>query len=275
MAPASPSVIAGTELRPGMTVDGTLWVISDLHILASTDSVATQLVEFLTTHPRVSDHIVFAGDLFDRFTGERLFLWERFEPVLDAIRQLPGRGVQVTLLEGNHDLHLQPWVEAHPGVQWADPGILLNCGGKRIWIEHGDLINQSDIGYLLLRTTFRTRLVRGLARLVPESWVDGFAKNASSLSRAQNPWLPENLPQQKLQALRTLYRDAANQKLLNGIDCVILGHCHDLDEVRFQVGSRAVQYINMGFPPVHGSILRLQKGASSVERFPLFRASPA
>jgi UDP-2,3-diacylglucosamine hydrolase len=253
------------------SVQGALWVISDLHIVESADSVATQLIEFLAQQPRATDHVVFAGDLFDRFTGERKFLWDRFQAVLTAISQLPARGVEVTLIEGNHDLHLQPWVKAHPGICWADPGLLLNCGGKRIWIEHGDLVNQSDIGYLTLRAAFRTGWVRGLARWVPESWVDGFANNASSLSRSQNPWLPEMLPQQKLQQLRTVYRSAANQKLLNGMDCVIFGHCHDLDEVRFQVGSRLVQYINMGFPPVHGTILRLQSGAPWVERFPLFR----
>jgi UDP-2,3-diacylglucosamine hydrolase len=247
-------------------VTGALWILSDLHIVRPDDETAVRLIHFLTKTPQADDHVVFAGDLFDAFSGEKNYLQQRFRPVLDAILSAHRRGVYFHIIEGNHDFHWSGWDGANQAVRLHEPGLTLHCGGRKIWVEHGDLINQKDWGYLLLRATFRSPAVRTLFRWAPDAWLDEFGKQASQGSRSAHPWLPENLPQQRLSDLRSIYRSAANQKILGGMDFVVFGHCHDLDEVRFQVGPRPVQYINMGFPPVHGTILRYQPGATWIER---------
>jgi hypothetical protein len=51
-----------------------------------------------------------------------------------------------------------------------------------------------------------------------------------------------------------------------GYDYVVMGHCHDLDEMSFKVGERVGQYVNVGYPPVHGSYLSWSPGDEKIMR---------
>jgi hypothetical protein len=45
-----------------------------------------------------------------------------------------------------------------------------------------------------------------------------------------------------------------------------MGHCHDLDEKTFKIGSRIGQYVNVGYPRVHGSLLSWKEGEEKIGR---------
>ena len=256
------------EIQP-ILVEQDLWIVSDLHLQSGHDDTAAAFIRGLERDINAGDVLILAGDVFDAFAGTKKVYLDRYEPVLAAVREACAKGVRLHVLEGNHDIHLGNWVASLPNARLHPGGVLMEWGRRRVWIEHGDEVNAADYGYRALRMLFRSPLMKAWVNFSPDRAFDAFARFSSRSSRGANPWLPEQLPASQLASLRRIYREAAYRRLLNGTDCVVFGHCHDLDEVRFTVGERQVQYINMGFPPVHGTILRGRAGGEFIERHAL------
>ena len=59
--------------------------------------------------------------------------------------------------------------------------------------------------------------------------------------------------------MRSVFREFAEEKKRQGFDFVILGHCHDLDDLQ-------PFYFNMGYPPVHRQFLYWSAESNSVKR---------
>ena len=255
--------------RAPLPVQRDLWIASDLHLVSDHETTAQVLIESIDTHLQAGDRLVLAGDLFDAFAGEKAIFLDRYARVTSALVAAGERGVAIDVLEGNHDIHLRPWVARIPGARHHSEGVSLLWGARRVWVEHGDRVNQADYGYRALRAFFQSSLMRGVVQFSPDTLFDRFAQFASRTSRTGHPMLPESLPPDQLSALRRVYRESASSRLLRDFEVVVYGHCHDLDELRFDAGGRQVQYINMGFPPVHGFILRGPVGGQFLERAPL------
>ncbi len=259
--------------RAPLPVPRDLWIVSDLHLLSDHETMAQEFIDFLNDLLESGDRLVLAGDLFDAFAGEKAIFLDRYARVLTALVSAGARGVEIDVLEGNHDIHLKPLVARLPGARHHDEGVFLLWGERRIWVEHGDRVNGSDYGYRVLRMVFQSSLMQGFVRVSPDVLFDRFAQFATRTSRNRHPMLPESLPVEQLSELRRVYRESASNLLLREFDVVVYGHCHDRDELRFKSGNRQVQYINMGFPPVHGTILHGRSGGQFLERIQLRKAT--
>jgi hypothetical protein len=108
--------------------------------------------------------------------------------------------------------------------------------------------------------------MRGAVAAAPGAWLDRLGRGASRISRGAPPLLAAQLPSERFGALRNRYRSFAAERLAEGYDFVVLGHCHDLDEMKFKLGDRRGQYMNVGFPPVHGSCVRWDSDSEWLER---------
>jgi UDP-2,3-diacylglucosamine hydrolase len=150
--------------------------------------------------------------------------------------------------------------------------VRLEIGGKRIFIAHGDMVDRKDYGYRLLRGFFRSPLMKAFIHLAPGRWIEKIGQVSSQKSRNQKPLLPVDLPMSRMEKLRNIYRSFAAERLAEGYDFVVLGHCHDLDEMMFTIGERKGQYVNVGYPRVHGSFLCWSPGETKIqrERMPVF-----
>jgi UDP-2,3-diacylglucosamine pyrophosphatase LpxH len=139
-------------------------------------------------------------------------------------------------------------------------------GGKKFFFAHGDLVNRADYLYRGLRLFFRSPFIRFLVWAFPGHWVDAIGGWSSKTSRAAKPEIPRALPVDKMASLRKVYRNYAAERLAEGFDFVVMGHCHDLDEMCFQIGGRSGQYVNVGYPRVHGSYLSWSPGEDKIQR---------
>lgn len=244
-----------------------LSVISDLHIRNPQEPTYGALLK-LVREAASGDQVVLAGDIFDLFVGNKKVFVERYADFLKAISEASSRGVQVHYIEGNHDFLLK---RALRDVYVHATQVSLEAGGKRFLIVHGDLVNQEDYFYRFMRVMFRSPLMKFLVTALPGSWLDAIGRNSSQYSRGKNPVLPSGMPADRVEHLRKIYRSFAAEKIAQGADYVVAGHCHDLDEMTFSVGGRIGQYINVGFPPLHGSYVTWQPGDEKMrrEKFPL------
>jgi UDP-2,3-diacylglucosamine hydrolase len=225
-----------------------IYALSDLHITSNSDAIYLATLRFLKSVPVSGDTVVLGGDIFDLFVGDKQLFRDRYSEFFTALRSLLGNGVEFHYIEGNHDFHLSGALErtSNPAmsVQLHHARVELERAGKRFLFEHGDLVDREDLGYLVLRATLRSPLIRAVVASAPSSLIDLIGQKSSEASskRSRQPSL------EKREKIQLTYRNFAVTKLTQGFDYVVLGHCHQADHMRFQCGSRVGEYWNMGYP---------------------------
>lgn len=232
-----------------------LLAISDLHISDTDDPLYGSMLRLIRDELKAGDCLVLAGDVFDLFVGGKSVFIERYGAVLHELREASTRDVRIEYIEGNHDFHLERALRSIPSLKLHAHSARVEMGGKRFYLEHGDTIDRQDYGYRVLRGFFRSPLMKSLIAIMPGAWLDSIGQKSSDASRSHRPRLPQNLSADRLARLRTVFREHALKQLKAGNDFVILGHCHDLDEVRYNLSGRLAQYANVGYPRVHGVYL--------------------
>jgi UDP-2,3-diacylglucosamine hydrolase len=243
-----------------------LYAVSDLHILGPDDPLYRSLLKLLREQAKPGDTVVLAGDLFDLFVGNKKVFVERYRGFLEALGEAGRGGVRIHYIEGNHDFHLRRVFAAIPGLQLHSHDFDLELGGRKFHFSHGDLADRKDYGYRVLRAVFRSPFMKAFVTLAPGSVVEWIGTTSSRKSQASKPRLPTSLPPGRMEYLRNVYRSYAAEHLARGCDYVVMGHCHDLDEKCFLIDGRPGQYMNVGFPRVHGSFLSWSPGDEKIHR---------
>lgn len=243
-----------------------LIVISDLHIWGPEDPLYFSLLSLIQKRVKEKDIVIFAGDIFDLFVGNKTVFTQRYSGFLQALTEAGSRGIQMHYIEGNHDFFIRRAFQGVKGLATHSHDMSLEIQGKKFFFSHGDTVDKWDYSYRLLRVLFRSPLMKVLVYLAPGQWLDKIGKMSSEQSRKSKPRLPMALPVQRMERLRYVYRSFAAEKLSHGYDFVVMGHCHDLDEMHFNIGGRRGQYVNVGFPRAHGSFLVWSPGEEEIHR---------
>jgi UDP-2,3-diacylglucosamine hydrolase len=212
------------------------------------------------------DTVVMAGDLFDLFVGNKKIFRDRYGEFFTALESAGKRGVRMHYIEGNHDFLIRRAFAGIPGLEIHPHDVSLELEGRRFFFAHGDTADRGDYRYRALRIFLRSPFLKAFVALAPGSLVDAIGRGGSKRSKKGRPRLPAELPQGRMETLRKVYRSYAAEKLNQGYDFVVLGHCHDLDEMHFQIGGRSGQYVNIGFPRAHGSFVSWQPGEDRMHR---------
>ncbi len=250
-----------------------LWVFSDLHLSDPGSALYHSFLTALLEPQNEEDAVIFAGDIFDLLVGESNYFRTKYHSFFEAVKALSDRGVRVFYIEGNHDFHLK--THFPNTVIFENESVDLMLQGRssekplRIYVAHGDLVDQSDVGYLRLRAVFRSQPIQILSSVLPGRWIEGLSVLLSRPAEQKEKDLPEYWQAEHREKLRKTYRDFAAMKNRQGFDFVILGHCHDLDQW-------APFYWNMGYPPTHRQFLyydatnSLEKDLLNRRNFPGF-----
>ncbi|MCM2282673.1 MAG: UDP-2,3-diacylglucosamine diphosphatase [Bdellovibrionaceae bacterium] len=223
--------------------------VSDLHLKTMDERNSQTLLRFFRswmTKEMDGDrptHLFLVGDIFDLWIGAHDYFVRGFEPLVTALRELVASGVEVHFFEGNHDLYLRPFWDQVVGVQVHTDGECFDLGGVCVRVEHGDLINPDDKGYLFLRRFLRTRAMNWLGRNLPASVVRAIGERASSASR-QYTSTAKGLHETEIRRFIRAHAERIARK--SAIDAIITGHVHVVDDFTFEVNGRAVRSINLG-----------------------------
>ena len=242
-----------------------LLIVSDLHIESAEDRLLNSLNLLLVATAKAGDRVILAGDIFDLYVGNKKSFRRKFWNFHQAIQVAGHRGVRVDYIEGNHDFQLNRVFGAYGHVQVHPTELVVSDQGNRFFISHGDLANQTDYRYRVLRFVFRSWLMRAFIASAPDRWIEAIGRKSSEESRRSR--LEEC--DHHLTELRRVYRNYAAEKLLQGFDYVVMGHCHDLDDMRFKLGERLGAYFNVGYPRKHGLFLKWSSKDRKMTREPL------
>lgn len=240
--------------------------VSDLHVWGPEDPLYGSLLRIVRERAKPGDTLVLGGDVFDLWVGNKPVFRKKYSELIGALIEAGNRGVKIHSIQGNHDFLFERAFSGIRDMEVHGSGVDLDLDGKRFRVLHGDVVNRKDYGYRFLRAFFRSPVMKFLVAMAPGPLLEKIGMSSSHYSRSQKPALPAELPTARLEKLRNTYRSFAAEQIARGFDFVVMGHCHDLDEMAFQVGGRAGQYINIGFPRTHGSFLTWSPGESRVQR---------
>lgn len=176
-------------------------------------------------------HVYLVGDIFDLWIGKHDYFVSRFRPIVEAITNLVKVGVEVHYFEGNHDLYLKHfWRKL--GVVTHEDYLVTELQGIKVRIEHGDLMNPEDKGYLFLRWLLRTPVLKLVAYILPSAAVSWIGERASHASRDYTS-TQKFLPEDKIRLITRTH--AIRAAKTQAFDLIISGHVHVRDDYQFPV----------------------------------------
>jgi UDP-2,3-diacylglucosamine hydrolase len=194
--------------------------IADAHLRGPTDHNYRMLLRFLSGLRGTTDTLFIMGDLFEFWIGHRTVPYSHYLPVLEALRDLRLSGTHIVYFEGNHDFHMGPFFEETLQARLFTGPALFELEGKKVFLCHGDQMNEKDYPYRLLRLVFHSRLTKALALMVPPAVPSFIADRLGRRSRKSHKSNREKWD------YRSIIRSFAAARFAAGCDIVVTGHFH-------------------------------------------------
>jgi UDP-2,3-diacylglucosamine hydrolase len=216
-----------------------IYFVSDIHIKGSDDSRALIFLKFLKNFDPQGTHLFLMGDIFDVWIGPHRVFVDRNNRIVDEIRRLVKRGVQVHYFEGNHDFHIKGFWQREIGAKVYDRSRYFEFDGLTIRAEHGDESNPDDLSYVRLRKFLRSLPMKLVALKLKGSAVRAIGDTWSGLSRKGAPYVNEKV---KLRARQYAIEKVSEKPF----DLIIFGHIHMRDEFVFEFNGKQHKYVNLG-----------------------------
>lgn len=216
------------------------WFISDIHIKKLNERnshILLRFLHFLQTEDFT--HLFLVGDIFDYWIGDDPYFVQKFQPIVDALKTLKKKNVQIIYFEGNHDVHISDFWQAELGFHVFHEDQYFQIGQQTVRVSHGDLINPYDIAYQRYRVVYRHKITEKIIRAIPGQIFDRIGEMLSQYSRKKSSVRRKDSGED----LRKMIRDYAEKSYHERkFDYIITGHMHVKDEYDFH-GAKS---INLG-----------------------------
>jgi UDP-2,3-diacylglucosamine hydrolase len=198
-----------------------------------------RLVRWLDMIKADAAEVFLMGDVFDFWFEYRTVVPKGYIRFIGKLAELADAGIKIYLFKGNHDMWMFSYFEKELNATIVTNEMVIERGGKKFFLHHGDGLGPGDNGYKILKKIFRSRFCQWMfERLHPNLGV-GIANYWSGKSRLagladearkieEQKWLVEY----SREVLKTTY-----------YDYLIFGHRHFPMDVQLNENSR---YINLG-----------------------------
>jgi UDP-2,3-diacylglucosamine hydrolase len=226
-------------------------LISDLHLDAAAPATIDLFLAFLQHEAAASDGLYILGDLFETWIGD-----DDDEParaqVCAGLRALTSGGVPCRVMHGNRDFLLGRGFVARTGCELLADPTLLQRGGRRIVLSHGDQLCTGDVGYQRFRKLVRSRAFLATFPALPLATRRWLAGKARRRSYAHTRQLPESIMDVAPRAVAALLRET-------NADLLVHGHTHRPGVHQVDVDGRPRTRIVLGDWHESGSCIALHE----------------
>ncbi|MFR0675220.1 UDP-2,3-diacylglucosamine diphosphatase [Enterobacterales bacterium AW_CKDN230030176-1A_HGKHYDSX7] len=177
-------------------------LIADLHLQEERPDITRAFLALLDGRARSASALYILGDFFEAWIGD-----DGMSPfqqsICQALRAVSDRGTAVYLMHGNRDFLIgQGFCEAAGCTLLDDPSV-VDLGGERVLLMHGDSLCTRDVGYLRLRRVLRNPLTLWILRHLSLANRQRLARKLRNESKAQTQLkateiidvTPEEIPQ--------------------------------------------------------------------------------
>jgi UDP-2,3-diacylglucosamine hydrolase len=245
----TPGPAAAPPGQPPRPAERSLFV-SDVHLDAGAPESQRQFLDFLRTEAMRADALYILGDLFELWVGDDA---EVNEPVLDALAELTGRGVASFLLHGNRDFLIGQRFCDQTGCRLLPDPVIVELGGERVLLTHGDALCTDDPAYQELRTIVRAATWQRRFLDLPLVTRSLLASEARAGSRAHTARSAPTIMDVNSQAVQQAFRATRARRMIHG-------HTHRPAVHDALLEGHPVQRIVLGAWYEQGSYLLYQGG---------------
>ena len=218
-----------------MKQKGRTYFISDVHLGLQVKDPAgreRRFSDFLRSLPSDTAAVYLLGDIWDFWYEYKHVVPKGYVRVFAALQELMDRGVEVYFFQGNHDVWTYSYFE-ELGMKRLEQPYLVEIGGKRFCLGHGDGLGPVPFGYRFLRGLFHNRVAQVLFSML-HPWI------AFSLG---NGWSKGNrLAHEDIYEFKgpeePLYKFAEEYSSENQVDYFIFGHYHAAVDMILPSGAR-------------------------------------
>lgn len=123
---------------------------SDVHLSAHRPEAVAAFLRFLSGPVRRADRLFLLGDVFDLWLGDDDHRIPHPE-VEAALAETVSSGIPVDLMHGNHDFLLGWEFAERTGCRLIDEPHVIEVGGERTVLLHGDSLCTRDVEYQAFR----------------------------------------------------------------------------------------------------------------------------
>jgi UDP-2,3-diacylglucosamine hydrolase len=135
---------------------GPIVFLSDLHLAPEREFINRAFFRFLAGDARGAQAVYILGDLFDYWIGDDDLEDSWHDTIVHALAALAAAGTRVCFMHGNRDFLVgQRFADAAGLTILPDP-YLLEIGGARTILTHGDALCTLDLAYQAFRSKVRS-----------------------------------------------------------------------------------------------------------------------
>jgi UDP-2,3-diacylglucosamine hydrolase len=202
--------------------------ISDLHLDDARPQITELFARFLKEDARGADALYVLGDLFESWIGDDddAPLARR---VAHALRDLSDSGVPIYFMRGNRDFLLGADYAKQCGMTLLGDPALVELGGERTLLMHGDTLCTDDIEYQKFRALVRNPSWQRQFLGKPLTERRAFAEQARGESRKQTATKAANIMDVNQGAVESTMRAHGVRRLIHGHTHRPATHPFDLD----------------------------------------------
>jgi UDP-2,3-diacylglucosamine hydrolase len=219
------------------------YFISDVHIKVEAKEKGQKLISFLKSLPADATHLILLGDIFDMWIGPHQYYADKFPNIIDELKKLKSRGVEIHYFEGNHDLHLKRYWQKQLGFRVHVKEFYFNFDGLVVRAEHGDQMNPEDKGYKFLRGFLRCLPMKIAIHIAPGQLINAIGDRSSKVSRVYSDRVDQEYKDKVVAMTHTHAQKVFSEK---PYDLLVSGHTHVDDDFSFEKNGKKARAINLG-----------------------------
>jgi UDP-2,3-diacylglucosamine hydrolase len=189
--------------------------VSDLHLDAHAPQAIEQFLWFLGAHAAQAEVLYILGDLFEAWIGDDDPDPEK-ERVCAGLQRLTSRGVACFVLHGNRDFLLGAGFAARTGSVLLPDPVIVELGGERVLLTHGDALCTDDHPYQELRSTVRNLEWQQRFLALPLAVRAALAEQARSGSRAHTARAVPYVMDVNTGAVAAAHRATGARRIIHG-----------------------------------------------------------
>lgn len=204
-----------------------IYFASDFH-LGSPDHTESRIredriVRWLNAIEPTCAELFLMGDIFDFWFEYRTVVPKGYIRLQGKLANMSDAGIKICFFRGNHDMWVEDYFTKEMGIQIVSDELIIERGGKRFYLHHGDGLGPGDANYRILRKIFRNPVCRWLFSVLPPVIGLGIATGWSSKSRIVNTKVEEVFLGDENEWLAIYSREVLQKE---HFDYFIYGHRH-------------------------------------------------
>jgi UDP-2,3-diacylglucosamine hydrolase len=236
-------------------------LISDLHLEQERPDISRAFLHFLESRASEAKALYILGDFFEVWIGDdAISPFQR--SIAQALRQLSDSGTRIYLMHGNRDFMIGQAFCREAGCTLLRDPSLVELGGEKVLLMHGDSLCTQDEAYMRLRRWLRNPLALFILRHLPLATRRQLARKLRKESREQTRMKASDI-------VDVTPAEVPRIMAAHGVRTLIHGHTHRPAVHPLQVAGQPARRIVLGDWDSQGWALQVDGQNWQLAPFPL------